>query len=178
MNIAIFPGTFDPITLGHYDLIKRACKLFEHVIVAVASSPSKHTMFPLQERVRLIQECCTDLPQVKAIGFSGMLPDFIIEQNANVIIRGVRSMTDYDYEMQLTNMYRLTLPQVEIVMLPSNGNLTFISSSIVREIIIHHGDVKPFVPANVMLAIEQIYAQKAATTSTATTNNTFSSQSI
>lgn len=173
MNITVFPGTFDPITLGHYDIIERACKLFEHVIVAVAASPSKHTMFPLEERVRLIQECCADLPQVKVMGFSGMLPDFVIAQNANVLVRGVRTMADYDYEMQLTGMYRLALPQVEIVMLPSNGNLAFISSSIVREIVIHKGNVKPFVPANVMNAIEQIYAQKAAPTT-----NTLTSQAI
>lgn len=160
MNIAVFPGTFDPITLGHYDIIQRASKLFDQVIVAVAASPSKHPLFPLEQRVSLIEDCCADLPQVKVMGFAGMLPDFVMAQHANVLVRGVRTMADYDYEMQLTGMYRLALPQVEVVMLPSNGNLAFISSSLVREIVIHRGNVQPFVPANVTTAIAQLYAQQ------------------
>ena len=127
MNIAVFPGTFDPATLGHYDIIQRSSKLFDEVIVAVADSP---------------------------------LPDFIRAQHANVLIRGIRTVADYDYEMQLTGMYRIALPQLEIVMLPTNGNLAFISSSLVRDIIVHRGDISPFVPHNIATAIQKLYEKQ------------------
>ena len=140
MNIAVFPGTFDPATLGHYDIIQRSSKLFDEVIVAVADSPL--------------------LSNVKVIGFSGMLPDFIRAQHANVLIRGIRTVADYDYEMQLTGMYRIALPQLEIVMLPTNGNLAFISSSLVRDIIVHRGDISPFVPHNIATAIQKLYEKQ------------------
>lgn len=159
-NIAVFPGTFDPATLGHYDIIQRACKLFDEVIVAVADNPLKHPLFTLEERVQLLKECCRALNNVKVIGFSGMLTDFIHEQKANVLVRGIRTVADYDYEMQLTGMYRIALPQLEIVMLPTNGNLAFISSSFVRDIIIHRGDISPFVPHNITQAIQKLYAKQ------------------
>ena len=164
MNIAVFPGTFDPATLGHYDIIQRSSKLFDEVIVAVADSPLKHPLFTLlftlDERVSLLKDCCKLLSNVKVIGFSGMLPDFIRAQHANVLIRGIRTVADYDYEMQLTGMYRIALPQLEIVMLPTNGNLAFISSSLVRDIIVHRGDISPFVPHNITTAIQKIYEKQ------------------
>ena len=160
MNIAVFPGTFDPATLGHYDIIQRSSKLFDEVIVAVADSPLKHPLFTLEERVSLLKDCCKLLSNVKVIGFSGMLPDFIRAQHANVLIRGIRTVADYDYEMQLTGMYRIALPQLEIVMLPTNGNLAFISSSLVRDIIVHRGDISPFVPHNIATAIQKLYEKQ------------------
>lgn len=160
MNIAVFPGTFDPATLGHYDIIQRSSKLFDEVIVAVADSPLKHPLFTLDERVSLLKDCCKLLSNVKVMGFSGMLPDFIRAQHANVLIRGIRTVADYDYEMQLTGMYRIALPQLEIVMLPTNGNLAFISSSLVRDIIVHRGDISPFVPHNITTAIQKIYEKQ------------------
>lgn len=161
MNIAVFPGTFDPATLGHFDIIQRASKLFDRLIVGVAYSPTKKPLFTLEERVKLMEGCCQSLKNVEVIGFEGMIPDFLKEHNANVLIRGIRTVADYDYEMQLTGMYRIALPQIEIVMMPTNGNLAFISSSLVREIIIHGGDISHFVPHNVDQAI-RAKAQNAA----------------
>lgn len=155
MNIAVFPGTFDPATLGHFDIIQRASKLFDKLIVAVADSPIKKPLFTLDERVKLMEGCTKQLSNVDVIGFTGMLPDFIQEHHANILVRGIRTVADYDYEMQLTGMYRIALPQLEIVMLPTNGNLAFISSSLVRDIIVHRGDISHFVPHNVAQAIVQ-----------------------
>ena len=155
MNIAVFPGTFDPVTLGHMDIIRRAARLFDRVIVAVAASPSKKPLFSLEKRVEIIENCTSELENVSAMGFSGMLVDFLAEHKATVLIRGVRTVADYDYEMQLTGMYRIAVPDLEIVMLPSNGNLSFISSTLVREIIIHKGNAQPFVPEPVVEAIKE-----------------------
>lgn len=159
MTLAVFPGTFDPATLGHFDIIQRSSKLFSQLIVAVAHSPLKHTLFSLEERVNMMQECCKQLPNVQVMGFSGMLPDFIQAHHADVLVRGIRTVADYDYEMQLTGMYRIALPHLEIVLLPTNGNLAFISSSLVRDIVVHRGDVGHFVPHNVAQALAKYYEQ-------------------
>ena len=148
-TLAVFPGTFDPITLGHMDVITRASKIFDHVIIAVANSPSKHTLFDLDTRVSLIQKSVKNLSNIKVEGFSGMLISFLKEKQANILIRGVRSVADFDYENQLAGMYRLAAPEIEIVMLPSNSQISYISSTLVREVIIHKGDVTPFVPKEI-----------------------------
>ena len=160
MNIAVFPGTFDPTTLGHFDIIQRSSKLFDKLIVGVADSPNKKPLFDLNKRVELMKSCTDKLDNVEVLGFSGMFSDFILENKANVLVRGIRTVADYDYEMQLTGMYRIALPRLEIVLLPTNGNLAFISSSLVRDIIVHRGDISHFVPHNVNNAIrEKIYNQ-------------------
>lgn len=161
MHIALFPGTFDPITYGHLDIIKRASFLFEQLIVGVANNPAKQTMFSLEERIKLVEESCIDLPNVKVRGFSGMLPDFVKELGASVLVRGVRSIADCDYEIQLTGMYRMMLPNVEIVMLPPQGNLSFVSSTLVRDVIRHNGEVSSFVPAPVHAALSKRYPEQA-----------------
>ena len=148
-TLAVFPGTFDPPTLGHFDIIKRALNLFDELIVGVASSPSKHALFSLDERVAMLQTSCRKLPQVKVVGFSGLLVDFLKAQHAQVLVRGVRTVADYDYEIQLTGMYRTMMPQLEIVLLPTSGELSYISSTLVREVYIHGGDSTPFVPPEV-----------------------------
>ncbi|MDT3662487.1 MAG: pantetheine-phosphate adenylyltransferase [Anaerobiospirillum sp.] len=153
MNIAVFPGTFDPATLGHFDIIQRSSKLFDRLIVGVAFSPTKKPLFSLEERVELMKSCCKTLSNVEVIGFTGLIADFIKAHEANILIRGIRTVADYDYEMQLTGMYRVAVPQLEVVMLPTNGNLAFISSSFVRELIVHGGDISHFVPHNVAKAI-------------------------
>lgn len=145
-TLAVFPGTFDPLTLGHLDIIKRASKIFDKVIIAVAKSPSKHTLFDLDTRVLLCRESTKDLSNVSVTGFSGMLVDFLKEKNANILVRGVRTIADYDYETQLAGMYRIAMPDMEIVMLPTNASVSFISSTLVREVIIHKGDISKFVP--------------------------------
>lgn len=153
MHLAVFPGTFDPATFGHIDIITRGAKLFDHLIVAVAHSPSKHTMFTLEQRVSMMQHACQDFPNVEVCGFSGMLIDFLQQKQASILIRGVRTMADYDYEIQLTGMYRIMMPSLEIVMLPTNNNYAFISSSLVREVIIHKGAIDKFVPPSIVTDI-------------------------
>lgn len=159
-HIAVVPGTFDPATLGHFDIIARASNLFDEVIVAVANNPRKHPTFSLEERIHLIEMELQEskLTNVKAVGFSGMIVDFLKEYQATVLVRGLRSITDYDYESQLTGMYKMALPNLEIVMLQTSGNLNFISSTIVRDIIEHRGELDNFLPKSIANYIyETIY---------------------
>ncbi len=155
---AVFPGTFDPMTLGHADLINRASLLFNRVIVAVAESPAKHTLFPLKDRVDAIKESVKDRKNIEVEGFTGMLPDFLKEHKARVLIRGIRTVADYDYEMSLSGMYRMVMPEVEIVMLPASGDLAFISSTFVRDIVIHRGDISKFAPASVVALARRFFS--------------------
>ena len=145
-TLAVFPGTFDPITLGHLDIIKRASRIFSKVLVAVAESPNKHTLFSLEERISLVQKVCSEQKNVTAKAFKGMLVDFLKENQADILVRGIRTVVDYDYEMQLAGMYRSLMPEMEIVMLPTEGSVAYISSTLVRDVITHKGDVSKFVP--------------------------------
>lgn len=150
----IYPGTFDPITNGHLDLILRAAKLFDHVTIGVAASPSKQTMFTLDERVQLIEEVVATHGNISVVGFSGLLVDFAKQENANLLIRGLRTTVDFEYEFGLTNMYRKLLPTLESVFLTPSEEYAFLSSTIVREVAIHGGDISQFVPANVANALQ------------------------
>ncbi|MBD1576843.1 MULTISPECIES: pantetheine-phosphate adenylyltransferase [Vibrio] len=141
---AIYPGTFDPITNGHFELIKRSARLFDRVIVAVAESPSKNTMFDLQERVDMVTEVIKGLDNVTAIGFSGLLVDFAKQQKTDILIRGLRTTIDYEYEFGLTSMYKKLMPELESVFLTPTEEFAFLSSTIVREVAIHGGDVTQF----------------------------------
>ena len=154
-TLAVFPGTFDPITLGHLDIIKRASRIFSKVLVAVAQSPSKHTLFSLEERLQLVQKACTQQHNVTAKAFTGMLVDFLKENQADILVRGVRTVIDYDYETQLSGMYRALMPEMEIVMLPTEGSVAYISSTLVRDVIIHNGDIHKFVPKSVVDYVAQ-----------------------
>jgi pantetheine-phosphate adenylyltransferase len=149
----IFPGTFDPMTHGHSDLVARAAKLFDEVILAVAMSPGKRPLFDLAERVALVEQVCRPYPNVRVLGFSGLLVDFAREQQANVLIRGVRTTMDFEYEAQLAAMYRRLMPELEIVFLPPAEHNAFVSSSLIREIVLHGGDVSQFVSPEVNQAI-------------------------
>ncbi|MGL6002447.1 MAG: pantetheine-phosphate adenylyltransferase [Plesiomonas sp.] len=151
----IYPGTFDPITNGHLNLIQRAGRLFDHIVIAVAASPSKRPLFDLDERVRLIQTVTADLPNVEVIGFNGLLIELAKTQQANVLLRGVRGVTDFDYEHQLANMNRRLMPELETVFLTPSEEWAFISSTLVREIALHGGDVREFVPPAVATALTQ-----------------------
>lgn len=146
----IYPGTFDPVTNGHLDLIQRASRLFGHVTVAVAASPSKQPLFTLDERVELLRQSVAALPNVTVIGFKGLLVDLAKAQQATVLLRGVRGVTDFDYEHQLANMNRRLMPELETVFLTPSEQWSFISSTLVREIALHGGDVSEFVPAAVL----------------------------
>jgi pantetheine-phosphate adenylyltransferase len=142
----IYPGTFDPITYGHINLIERSSKMFEQIIVAVAASPSKKTMFTLNERVEMAKQVLAHLDNVTVVGFSGLLVDFAKQQQANLLIRGLRTTMDFEYEFGLTNLYRRLMPDLESVFLTPSEEFAFLSSTIVREVALHGGDVSQFVP--------------------------------
>ncbi len=143
--IAVFPGTFDPITLGHQDLIRRSARLFGTVIVAVAVAHHKKTMFTLDERLAMVRDVFAPLDNVQVESFTGLVRDFAVSHGAKAMVRGVRSVTDFDYEAQLAGMNKALAPEVETVILTPDSRYQFISSTLVREIATLKGDVAPFV---------------------------------
>ena len=145
-NTAVYPGTFDPITLGHADLARRASRLFDRVILAVADSRAKSPFFSLDERVEMAREVLKDLPNVEVTGFSGLLMKFVQERGARVVVRGLRAVSDFEYEFQLAGMNRGLYPDVETVFLTPGEQFMFVSATIVREISILGGDTSKFVP--------------------------------
>ena len=151
---AIYPGTFDPVTNGHLDIIIRAAKIFPEIIVAVASNRSKQPYFPLATRIQLIEEALNGLTGVTVIGFDSLLIDFVHEQKAGIILRGLRAVNDFEYEFQLAGMNRKLSPDVETIFLTPSEHLMFISSTLVREIASLKGDVSQFVPAVVVDALK------------------------
>ncbi|EGA70906.1 phosphopantetheine adenylyltransferase [Vibrio sinaloensis DSM 21326] len=141
----IYPGTFDPITNGHVDIIKRASKMFHKVTVAVAESPRKNTLFTLDERIDMVQEVFKGHSNIVVKGFSGLLVEFAKAENANILIRGLRTTIDFEYELGLSTMYQKLMPEIESLFLPPNEKYAFLSSTIVREVALHGGDVADFV---------------------------------
>ena len=148
-NTVIYPGTFDPITNGHVDLTERAAKLFDKVVVGIAYSEKKSPMFSLEERILLCQQSLSHLNNVEVVGFNTLLIDFARSQGAHCVLRGLRAVSDFEYELQLANMNRAMLPEFESIFLTPSEHLSFISSSLVREIAKLNGDVTPFVPTPV-----------------------------
>jgi len=142
---AVYPGTFDPITRGHEDLVRRAASLFDHLLVAVADSRAKRPLFTLSERVDIAREVLKDLSNVTVVGFSGLLMKFVQQQKACIVVRGVRAMSDFDYEFQLAGMNRSMYPEVETVFMTPGEQYMFISGTLVREIAVLGGDVRKFV---------------------------------
>jgi pantetheine-phosphate adenylyltransferase len=142
---AMYPGTFDPVTRGHEDLVRRATKLFDEVVVAIATNPDKTPLFSLEERVALASDVLKDLPGVSVTGYDGLTVDFARERGLSAIIRGLRAVSDFEYEFQLATMNRHLTDQVETVFLTPTENYTFVSSSLVREIARLGGDISPFV---------------------------------
>ncbi len=149
MKTAIYPGTFDPVTLGHIDIIQRATSLFDRVIVAVGESPHKQPLFSTDERVTMIADAVVDLERVSATSFEGLLMAFAEKEGAVAVIRGLRAVSDFEYEFQMALINRRLSPRVETVFLMPNEQYTYLNSSIVRELSRHGGDVSQFVPANV-----------------------------
>jgi len=153
--VAIYPGTFDPVTNGHTDLVQRASQLFSKVVVAVAQNADKEPFFSLDDRIRLTQEALGQRANVEVCGFNSLLVEFMREKNATVIVRGLRAVSDFEYEFQLASMNRHLRDDIETVFLTPAEQYSYISSSLVREIAKLGGDISPFVPANVVAAIEQ-----------------------
>ena len=153
-RIAVYPGTFDPITNGHVDLVERASPLFETLILGVAASPSKGPALPLELRVQLARDALAGCPNVKVLGFDSLLAHFVRECGAGVLLRGLRAVSDFEYEFQMASMNRHLIPEVETLFLTPAEQYGFISSSLVREISRLGGDVSGFVPAAVAAALE------------------------
>ncbi len=158
-NIVVYPGTFDPITFGHVDLVERATRLFDRIIVAIADNTNKNPLFSLSERVELAKKVLNKHKNVAVLGFSSLLMNFMREQKANIILRGLRVVSDFDYEFQLAGMNRHLDSKVESLFLMPAENYTYISSSFVREIAALGGDVKQFVPPAVVAALNEKFRE-------------------
>ena len=154
MTSVIYPGTFDPITNGHLDIIERSAVIFPRVLVAVANSPSKKPLFSLDERVELVRQSVAHLSNVEVFGFSDLLANVIKQRNISAIIRGVRTTTDFEYELQLAALNRLLTKGVDSLFFPPAEKWAFVSSTIVREIYLHGGDVAELVPVPVLNALK------------------------
>lgn len=147
--IAVYPGTFDPITLGHVDVVRRAAQLFDTLIVVVAAGHHKKTMFSLEERMEMTREAVAPFPQVQVESFGGLMRDFVVAKGGKAMVRGLRAVTDFDYESQLAGMNRSLMPDVETVFLTPGDKYQFISSTFVREIATLGGEVDKFVSPHV-----------------------------
>jgi pantetheine-phosphate adenylyltransferase len=145
MTSAMYPGTFDPITNGHHDLVRRAANIFDRVVVAVAGNPGKAPLFSVEERVGLAREVLHDISNVEITGYTGLTVDFARKHGLRVVVRGLRAVSDFEFEFQLANMQRHLLADIETVFLTPQEQFTFISSTLVREIAIFGGDVSQFV---------------------------------
>ncbi|UXH77480.1 pantetheine-phosphate adenylyltransferase [Roseateles amylovorans] len=142
---AIYPGTFDPMTLGHEDLVRRASRLFERLVLAIAAGHHKRTMFGIEERLDMARQLVAPYPNVEVVAFSGLLRDFVMDKGGKVVVRGLRAVSDFEYEFQMAGMNRQLMPDVETLFLPPSDHYQFISSTFVREIASLGGDVSKFV---------------------------------
>jgi pantetheine-phosphate adenylyltransferase len=156
MRRAIYPGTFDPVTNGHLDIIERACKLFDEVIVAILINPGKNPMFALEERVQILNDVvCPRFPQAKIDTFDGLLVDYAAKHQAQAVVRGIRAISDYEYELQMALMNRRLSPQLETVFLMSSEDYSYLSSRIVKEVFLLGGKVDGLVPDLVIEKMKQ-----------------------
>ena len=158
-RIAVYPGTFDPITNGHTDLVTRAARVFSKVIIAIAESPHKKPLFSLEERIRLAENEMAQLDNVEVVGFSNLLVEFVQQIGASVIVRGLRAVSDFEYEFQLASMNRHIAPSVETLFLTPDEDYSFISSSLVKEVARLNGDVSEFVCEEVQQAMTKRFQE-------------------
>lgn len=157
-NRAIYPGTFDPITNGHIDIVARASKIFDHVIVAVAASTSKNTAFSTDERVQLASQTLAEYTNVEVLRFEGLLANFVRQWDANAVLRGLRAVSDFEYEFQLAGMNKHLVPEADTIFMPTREMYSYISSSLIREIASLGGDVSEFVHPIVRDALAERFA--------------------
>lgn len=156
---AVYPGTFDPMTLGHADLMRRASQLWDRLILAVAAGHHKRTMFSLEERLDMAQALARDYPNVEVIAFSGLLRDFVVAHGGKVVVRGLRAVSDFEYEFQMAGMNRQLMPDVETVFLTPSDQYQFVSGTFVREIAMLGGDVSKFVAPSVLARLKERVAR-------------------
>jgi pantetheine-phosphate adenylyltransferase len=161
MRTIVYPGTFDPITIGHVDLVERACRLFDRVVVAIASSERKRPLFSLEERIGLCEAALAHIRNVEIVGFDILVVKFLRERKGCAVLRGLRAVSDFEYEFQLANMNRAMDPDFETVFLTPADHLSFISSTLVREIASLQGDVSKFVHPSVRAALLEKFADPA-----------------
>ena len=158
MRHCIYPGTFDPITYGHLDVLGRAAKLFDRVTVAIADNPGKAPLFSAEQRLEMLRSNVAGLPHVTVTTFNGLLVEFCVEQKADAIIRGLRALSDFEFEFNMALMNRHLQPRVETIFVMPNEQFSYTSSSLVKQVAKYGGDVAHFVPANVAQALKQAYA--------------------
>ncbi|MCP5161327.1 MAG: pantetheine-phosphate adenylyltransferase [Hahellaceae bacterium] len=158
MNIVVYPGTFDPITNGHADLVERAARMFDKIIIAVAASPKKKPLLSLDSRVALARTALAHLSNVEVVGFNNLLAEFVKDNHANIILRGLRAVSDFEYEFQLADMNRRLAPGVESIFLTPANHLSYISSTLIREIAALGGDVREFVHPAVYAELKTLFA--------------------
>ena len=158
-DIAVYPGSFDPITYGHLDLIQRALRIFDHIIVAVATNAFKQSLFTIEERMEMIRESLKDYPQVSIDSFDGLLVNYAMRQKARAVLRGLRAVTDFEYEFQLAMMNRRLEPEVETVFLMTGLRWVFLSSSILKEAAVHGGNIEGMVPEIVIQKLREKFAR-------------------
>lgn len=160
MSIAIYPGSFDPVTRGHIDIIRRASKMFDEIVVGVLKNGAKTPLFSAAERVNMMEEIFKDTPNVRITSFDGFLVDFAKEQNAKVIIRGLRAITDFEYELQMAQTNRILNPEIDTLFLTTSIDYSYLSSSIVKEVASLGGDISKFVEESVSKKVYERYEQK------------------
>jgi len=160
MKRAVYPGSFDPLTLGHLDIIRRSAGIVDELVVSVLHNSAKNSLFSTDERVSMIKEVTRDIPNVKVTTFDGLLVDYVREIDASLIIRGLRAVTDFEYELQLTQTNHILNPEVETIFLTTNLQYSYLSSTIVREIASYGGDISQFVPNEFIDRIYDKYKMK------------------
>lgn len=162
MKIAVYPGTFDPITFGHLDVIERSLQLFDKVIVGISTHPAKKPLFSLEERLSLVKACTKKFRNIEVCSFQGLLVDFAKKRHSSIIIRGLRELSDFETEFQRAIMNRKLSPKIETVFIATNAKFFYLNSSIVKEISSFAGDISCFVPKTVEIALKKKFVQKRA----------------
>ena len=161
MKTAIYPGSFDPVTLGHYDIIERSSKIFDKLIVGVLNNSAKSPLFSVEERVNMLKDVTSHFPNVEVQSFAGLLIDFVRSNDANVIVRGLRTITDFEYELQLAQMNRVIAPEIDTLFLTTNLKYAYLSSSMAKEVAMYGGDISSFLSPEIAEKVREKYAAQA-----------------
>ena len=161
MKTAIYPGSFDPVTLGHYDIIERSSKIFDKLIVGVLNNSAKSPLFSVEERVNMLKDVTSHFPNVEVQSFAGRLIDFVRSTDANVIVRGLRAITDFEYELQLAQMNRVIAPEIDTLFLTTNLKYAYLSSSMAKEVAMYGGDISSFLSPEIAEKVREKYAAQA-----------------
>ena len=161
MKTAIYPGSFDQVTLGHYDIIERSSKIFDKLIVGVLNNSAKSPLFSVEERVNMLKDVTSHFPNVEVQSFAGLLIDFVRSNDANVIVRGLRAITDFEYELQLAQMNRVIAPEIDTLFLTTNLKYAYLSSSMAKEVAMYGGDISSFLSPEIAEKVREKYAAQA-----------------